>query len=539
MDGDGRTDPPSSSALSVAPWWREQAVDGDGRTGQPASSVLRVEPLSSEPPSDGHGPTDQPSGQVALDEQGDVVSDARAAEPAAVGYSRATGRVARVAARLRGRDADVPGVTLTSVVNAAIFGMGAVAGVVAARSLGPSARGALTICTIAPMYIALFGIVGLDEATVYLTGRSHDANERARVLWTGLALALATGVVAAGLSLLVQVGLYWSRVHDVNRGLFVAFALYPIIYCPAFIGLSSIRGYERYRLWNILRMIPAAGYFLGLVVLALTPRGLTINGAIVSQGVALIVMLVIAVGWSVSSHAPGFSWRIARSLVGFGWRNHLITVQNLTNQRLDQLLLGLMVSTSQVGLYSIAVTYAGAALSMGTGPSLQVFSHLSRESSYTMEQFRALLRRMLAVLLLVCAVTWIVAPFVIPLLFGAGFSGAVFPAVILVAGGPLLAVDALLAAIWKATGRPLQAARCEGVGLLATIILLYPAIRIWGINGAAAVSLVSYGLAVVLLWRSRPVEAFIAWRARDRLDADLAAAEESDLAIEFDRDAMT
>jgi O-antigen/teichoic acid export membrane protein len=212
-------------------------------------------------------------------------------------------------------------------------------------------------------------------------------------------------------------------------------------------------------------------------------------------------------------------------------------VQNLSNQRLDQLVLPLMVASSQVGMYSIAVTYAGAALSMGTGPSLQLFAHLSRDASFTKEQFQALVRKMLLGLLIVCLATWVAAPFVIPLVFGRSFSGAVLPAVILVAGGPLLAVDALLAAIWKATGSPLQAAKREGVGLLATIALLYPAIRLWGISGAAVVSVVSYAIAAVLLWRSHPVDAFVADRADAPRDPDLAQAEAADLAIEFDRDA--
>lgn len=440
--------------------------------------------------------------------------------------------------RAAGGDGDsVPGVPITSVVNAVIFGMGAITGVIAARSLGPSARGMLTIATIAPMYIALAGILGLDEATVYLTGRSSDRAERATILWTGLALSVVVGAAAAALSLGVQLGLYWSKVQGVDRTIFVLFALYPIVYCPAFIGLSSIRGYGRYQLWNVLRTIPAAGYLIGLTVLCFTPQGLTIDGAIVCQGAALLTMLALAAGWAISSHRPGFSPGVARALVGFGWRNHLITVQNLSNQRLDQLVLPLMVASSQVGMYSIAVTYAGAALSMGTGPSLQVFAHLSRDASFTKEQFQALVRKMLLGLLVVCLATWVAAPFVIPLVFGRSFSGAVLPAVILVAGGPILAVDALLAAIWKATGSPLQAAKREGVGLLATIALLYPAIRLWGISGAAAVSVVSYAIAAILLWRSRPVDAFVAARADARRDPDLARAEAADLAIEFDRDA--
>jgi O-antigen/teichoic acid export membrane protein len=437
-----------------------------------------------------------------------------------------------------GSDGSVPAVTVTSVVNGVIFGMGAITGVIAARSLGPSARGMLTISTIAPMYIGLFGIIGLDEATVYLTGRSNDTRERATILWTGLALSLVAGIAAAAVSLTLQLSLYWSRVQGVDRTVFVIFALYPIIYCPAFIGLSSIRGYGRYHLWNVLRTIPSAGYLIGLTVLCFTARGLTIDGAMACQGASLIAMLFLAAGWAISSHRPGFSRGVAKALVGFGWRNHLITVQNLSNQRLDQLVLPLMVASSQVGMYSIAVTYAGAALSMGTGPSLQVFSHLSRDASFSTEQFRALLRKMLIALLVVCAATWIVAPFIIPLVFGRSFSGATLPAIILVAGGPLLAVDALLAAIWKAAGVPIEAAKREGIGLLATIALLYPAIRLWGINGAAAVSVVSYAIAVILLWKSRPVDAFISARSHVPTDPDLAQAEAADLAIEFDRDAM-
>ena len=342
-------------------------------------------------------------------------------ERGASGRHRLTAFAPSWARRRRGAEGSgdlVPGVPVTSMVNAVIFGMGAITGVIAARSLGPSARGMLTIATIAPMYIALFGIIGLDEATVYLTGRSTDSDERATILWTGLALSVAAGLVAAAVSLSIQLGLYWGKVQGVDRTAFVLFALYPIVYCPAFIGLSSIRGYGRYQLWNVLRTIPAAGYLIGLTVLCFTPQGLTINGAIVCQGAALVGMLLLAAGWAISSHRPGFSSVVARALVGFGWRNHLITVQNLSNQRLDQLVLPLMVASSQVGMYSIAVTYAGAALSMGTGPSLQVFAHLSRDASFTREQFRTLVRRMLLGLLLVCCATWVAAPFVIPLVFG-------------------------------------------------------------------------------------------------------------------------
>jgi O-antigen/teichoic acid export membrane protein len=101
------------------------------------------------------------------------------------------------------------------------------------------------------------------------------------------------------------------------------------------------------------------------------------------------------------------------------------------------------------------------------------------------------------------------APVVLPFVFGKSFRGAVLPAMILLAGGPALALGGLYAAVWKAGGRPLRAASAEGIGLLMTIVGLVFAIPLFGIRGAAVVSSIAYMAVALLLHWGRPVRTFL------------------------------
>ncbi len=83
---------------------------------------------------------------------------------------------------------------------------------------------------------------------------------------------------------------------------------------------------------------------------------------------------------------------------------------------------------------------------------------------------------------------------------------AIIPAIVLLAGGPPLALSALQAAAWKASGRPLPAALAEGIGMLVTVVGLAVFAPRFGII-AAYTSVVAYGtVTCALFWlRTAPV----------------------------------
>ena len=111
-----------------------------------------------------------------------------------------------------------------------------------------------------------------------------------------------------------------------------------------------------------------------------------------------------------------------------------------------------------------------------------------------------------------CVGAGVLAPVVIPLVFGRNYRMAVEPALILIASSPILSLSAMFSAIWKSAGRPLVAAKAQGIGLLLTIMSLPIAIAYCGIVGAALVSIMVYAVVAAWLGRSKPFDGLLAAR---------------------------
>ena len=186
-----------------------------------------------------------------------------------------------------------------------------------------------------------------------------------------------------------------------------------------------------------------------------------------------------------------------------------MTVQTYANQQLDQVFLAAMVPAAQLGLYAIAVTYASAGLSLGAAPALQMYSHFSRQESPDRADYQRLMTRTLIMLVGTSMISGAMAPFIIPLVFGKSYEGAVTPALILVLSSTVLSLSAMYSAIWKSAGKPLTAAKAQGVGLFLTVISLPLAITYLSILGAALVSIIVYGVVAACLWYSKPFDGLL------------------------------
>lgn len=409
----------------------------------------------------------------------------------------------------RHRKADgIPSVGQTSATNVAIVILGAIAGVIAARTLGPHGRGVYAIAIVAPTFIGIVGTLGVEEAIVYLAGRTNDHQTIGRLVWGSLALAIALGSLASVVSVLFQLILFWRPSLGVSEILFITMACQPLQFAISQVLLAHLRARARYFTWNMLRILVCLVYLVGLTIV-LSLGVLTVDAAIVcliSGNIALLLGSILTVCFS---YRVSTSRTEIESMFSYGWRNHLVTVQTYANQQLDQVFLAAMVPAAQLGLYSIAVTYASAGLSLGAAPALQMYSHFSRQENPDRADYRRLMTRTLILLVGTSMISGAMAPFIIPLVFGKSYEGAVTPALILVLSSTVLSLSAMYSAIWKSAGKPLTAAKAQGVGLFLTVISLPLAITYLGILGAALVSIIVYGVVAACLWRSKPFDGLL------------------------------
>jgi O-antigen/teichoic acid export membrane protein len=404
----------------------------------------------------------------------------------------------------------IPSVGQTAGSNVASVALGACAGVIVARTLGPHDRGVFAIATVAPTFMGIVGTLGIEEAVVFLAGRSREPRSTNHLLWGSLILALLLGAIAGAISAGIQFTLFWRPGLGVNRVLFLMASLLPVQYVLVQVSFAHLRARGRYGTWNALRLfIPVI--YLGCLLLTFFLGNLTVNAAIISLitgNYAVLIVALLAIS-TRRQQRPSISSSGLTAILSLGWRSHLITVQTYANQQLDQVFLAAMVPAVQLGKYAIAVTYASAGLSLGLAPSLQMYSHFSRSEEPDRAAYRSLVKRTLLMLVGGCVVAAVLAPFFIPLVFGKSYDGAVEPALILVLSSPLLSLSAIYSALWKSAGKPLIAAKGQGIGLLLTVLSLPIAIEYLGIVGAAGVSMVVYAAVMLWLFRSKPFDGLL------------------------------
>jgi O-antigen/teichoic acid export membrane protein len=417
----------------------------------------------------------------------------------------------------------VPSVGRTSAGSLATVTLGAIAGVLVGRLLGPHERGVYAIATVAPTFIGVVGTLGVEEAIVYVAGRTHDHRRTGRLIWGSLLIGLALGSIASAASIAFQLLFFWSPALGVSKVLFIAFACQPLLYALTQCSVAHLRAQTRYTTWNMFRVTVPIVYLAGLVLVSAL-GSLTVNAAIVCLLAGNIVLLIASTLSICLAHSPSTSRAEIEHLLSLGWKNHLITIQTLANQNLDQVFLAAMVPAAQLGRYSIAVTYASAGFSLGQAPALQMYSHFSRQGNPDRTAYRQLIKRTMLLLTGICVFTAVLAPFFIPMVFGKSYEMAVPPALILIFSAPLLSLGAMFSAIWKSAGKPLTAAKGQGVGLLLTIVTLPAAIIYLGIDGAAVVSIVVYCVVAVWLWRTDPFEGLRATRAISELSESVTVS---------------
>ena len=421
---------------------------------------------------------------------------------------------------LHRKAAYVPSVGQTSAASVATVVLGAIAGVIAGRALGPHGRGVYAIATISPIFIGVAGTLGVEEAIVYVARRAHGPRKTGHLIWGSLFIAVVLGSIATAASIAFQLLFFWSPALGVSKVLFIAFACQPLQYALTQLSVAHLRAQGRYTRWNILRVVVPSVYLSGLVLV--TALGaLTVNAAILCLLTANITVLIASTLSVCLSHRPSTSRSEIENMLSLGWKNHLITMQTYANQQLDQVFLAGMVPAAQLGGYTIAVTYASAGFSLGQAPALQMYSYFSRQENPDRAAYRHLLARTMLLLTSISVVSAVLAPFLIPLLFGNSYEMAVVPALVLIFSAPLLSLGAMFSAIWKSAGKPLAAAKGQGIGLLLTVVTLPVGITCFGIDGAAIVSIVVYAVVTAWLWRSGPFEGLRAARVAPELPVSL------------------
>lgn len=374
--------------------------------------------------------------------------------------------------------------------------------VVLARLIPPSAFGMFAIAVIVQELATTIPSEGVGTALVQRTsaGRAH--------LQAGLAIALVMGAALAALTLVLAATVVRPVFGEQTATLVAvstSFFLFGAVTAPPIAVLRRKLDFRRLSLLDVTNTIVRSTTSIVLAAVVGLDASALVLGAL--AGVAAMA----ALAW-IFAPVPLPRWRraAARDLLGYGGPASFACVCWAGFRNGDYAIVGARLGAASAGIYwrgfQLAVEYQRKISTVMTQVALPVLARTAGA-----DELFALRRRMVRILtitvfpLLLGLV--LLAPVVVPWIFGPAWEPAVLPTQLLAGAGAATVVIDAVGTVFMATGRS-RALLGFGIAHFAVYIAVVLVASTWGVTGvaiaASGVHLVFVVVAYAMLLHRRP-----------------------------------
>jgi O-antigen/teichoic acid export membrane protein len=407
---------------------------------------------------------------------------------------------------------------IVAALRATTFVCGALTAVMVARLLGPHDRGVWSVTLLVSGLVALASELGVGVAVLRFARQDNR-----RELGVGI-----SGLLLTSLASVLAVGAVVLTVH---------FSALPgLSGIPPTIMILALASAAPTNVTTVSRqLLLEDGDLLGvalsqalqaLLVLGLISVGFQIFGVDLLVGLSSFFLAQLAVGGAVLTRAirRGLAAsKPSRAMMGalltFGVQAHLGTLALFLAYRFDLLLVNRLLGATAAGVYSIALTLSEILRVFPEAGQMRVFSLPSAAGQQP--QVAAIARPVLLVTAIGGVSLAALSVWLVPLVFGAAFSGAAPAFAALVPGIVALAVSYTVSPVLVLRGRIRANSVAASASLVVMIALDLVVIPRWGLLGAGCVSSVAYAvLALLQLHLTRREQPFH-WRELVPTTADL------------------
>jgi O-antigen/teichoic acid export membrane protein len=372
----------------------------------------------------------------------------------------------------------------TFSTSVAIQACGAGTGILAARLLGPVARGELATVILWPTILSNLGLMGCSWVVAQEVARDPRKESDWISVGTKVGFFMACMGFAAGFFLLPLL-LPADRIYLLPLAR-LCLLLLPIDIMNQIL-LSAEHGRMRWGRYNFLRLSYFVFYLSLVCVLGFTHRS-RVSWFVAAFLASQLLSLALRVWVQRKSLASGkstlqdCSYLMRESMPFFG-----ATISNLISLQLDTILVVGLFNAEAAGIYAVASAFANGQSSLGEALGITSFAVLSNEANpyerkkIITETFRqSTLISCGAGIVLACLIPIVVVP-----LFGMAFSKAVRPAILLALAGSVLGSTNILNQGLRGAGRPLAGLVSQSIGaaVLAVSVLFF--LRGFGLIGMA------------------------------------------------------
>lgn len=369
--------------------------------------------------------------------------------------------------------------------------------VVLTRVLGTEGYGEYNALIVIPLIVVSLTHLGIRGASIYLLGnKKYDENH----LVSSVVLILMGSGLAGMLLSAIAFWLFQENTFSVWLIVLVLFVIplrLSIIYTGGiFLGKDEIKKAN-----DLNWMINVLNLILAIVLVWWLDLGLT--GAVVATLMANLYVSIKAIVLLTKEFTIRlvFHLQIVKSLVGMGILFSLSFFVLQLNYKIDILLLERFSTIEEVGLYSLATQVAEQLWQIPVAISIVLFSRMAnKEDSASTESVLVLARLTLLLVLFIALMLFIVAPFIIPFVFGQSFYPSSTMLQVILPGIIFMTVFRVLNGQLEGIGKPYVTLFFFIPALLINIILNILWIPDHGGIGAAMASNVSYIIGVLGYW---------------------------------------
>lgn len=387
------------------------------------------------------------------------------------------------------RDATLTGVRWASLAKVGSESLAFVAAIVLARLISPSEFGRAAVALIFIPLAAILTFEGFASALVQRPS-FEEAHRRAAVF-----MGLVGGALLSALTS-VLVGPVWRPLFGAETGQLIA------LISPVFL-IAAVGAVPRATLWRALDfrrlgLCDVSGLLAGqavAVTLAATGMGAK---AIVIGGLATVITQAVLLFACAPSPAPRWSLQAQRDIGRFGLPAALAGLVGVLFRNVGYAILAARLTPAQTGIFwrsfNLGVIYQDKISGIMLQLSFPVYSRAeSRDQLRHMHERAA--RVHAAIIFPLLATLVVLAPVLIPFVFGAAWEPSVRPAQILAVAGMIAAILTGYPQVMLAVGKP-NLLLCFNVVILA---IFAAAVFAASTHGLIAVSIAVLVVHVVIL----------------------------------------
>ena len=290
-----------------------------------------------------------------------------------------------------------------------------------------------------------------------------------------------------------------------NRRDYLAIVLW---YTAAFASLSTLdqhfkavlQGRGAFDRLNLVRLAQPSIYMLALLWMIYSVS-LNVPHVMAAIVAALAGSTLLAAA-SAGVHFSGASLTSAKVTLATGWRFHLANVLLYGAAVIDQLLVLQLLDDSNIGLYAVAIAVSAIGRELVAQSLGLILTRRIAAATTQREQAEITVHTIhdaALLLILVNGGAALLAPWLIPMLFGADFAPAVPAVVILLGTGVLGGLRQIIDRAMRATRVTSVGIIGDGVALVATVVFATLGSFVGGLEGLATGLAMAQAIALTVM----------------------------------------